>query len=223
MIIARTHITAHDKALGALTTVALIGLFSLPIVMPIAGCSSSSKRSTADKMMDEINPAIAYAQRQKAEAIEHYNIASELHAEGKNIEAIAEYRKSLELNQKFYPSWNNMGQLLMSEGNFNDAVSAFRIASGLELEDPRPEYNIGLVYQKLGWEEDAFEHFQTALEREPHFIPALRGIIKSANALGLGNEQIMEYIRTAQLHDSDEAWRDYFRKQHYRVQALMDN
>ncbi len=197
-------------ALGAMTA------------LPMHGCSSPSPR-TDGTPVSEINPAIAYSQRQRARALEHYSAASALHADGKPDEALSEYRKALELDDKLYGAWNNMGQLLMSQGNFADAVSAYKIASGIEPSDPRPEYNIGLVYQKVGWAQDSFEHFQNALSRDPHYIPALRGAIRSAEMLGKGDPQILSYIRNAQLRETDEQWIAYLSTQYYRVEAYIAN
>ncbi len=190
--------------------------------LPMHGCSSSSPRTDGARI-SEINPAIAYSQRRRTEALKHYNAASKLHADGKPDKALGEYRQALELDDKLYGAWNNMGQLLMDQGNFADAVSAYKIASGLEPTDPRPEYNIGLVYQKVGWAQDSFEHFQNALDRDPNYIPALRGIIRSAEMLGKGDAQILEYIRNAQLRETDEQWRSYFSSQYYRVEAYITN
>lgn len=190
--------------------------------VPLAGCTSTSSRSGASAQ-SEINPALAYSQRRKAEALEHYSAASQLHLDGLTDEALGEYRKALELDGKLYAAWNNMGQLLMAEGNYADAVSAYQIASGIEPTDPRPEYNIGLAYQQVGWARDSYKHFENALSRDPNYLPALRGLIRSAEMLGMGDTDIMSYIRNAQLRETDEQWREYFTTQYYRVQALIDN
>jgi len=209
------------KSIARTTTpaVALAALLALP-----AGCSSTPASSPATgSSLQEINPAIAYAQRNHQEAMAHYTTASQLHLDGKDEQALGEYRQALELDNKVYPAWNNMGELLMSQGNYADAVSAFEIASGIEPADPRPEYNIGVAYQKVGWAKDSFTHFETALERDPNYLPALRGLIRSAEMLDLGNEQILGSIRNAQLRETDEQWRSYFSTQYDRVKAMLKN
>jgi len=191
------------------------------VAAPLLGCSSTSTR-TPKGGIEEINPAIAYSQRQRQEALEHYNAASQLHTDGKHVEALGEYRKALELDDQLYAAWNNMGQLLMEQGKNSDAVAAYQIAARLEITDPRPEYNIGLVYQRVGWAKDSYAHFKTAIARDPNYIPALRGLISSAELLGLGDEQILEYIRNAQLRETDVRWRDYFSTQYFRVEAMVN-
>lgn len=192
------------------------------IALPMQGCTSSTPRTNSSSL-SEIDPAIAYSMRQHEEAIKHYNAASQFHSDGMTDEALGEYRKALELDDMLYAAWNNMGQLLMAQGNYSDAVAAYKIASGIELADPRPEYNIGLVYQKVGWAQDSYNHFKNAIERDPNYRPALRGLIRSAEMLGKGDLQILEYIRTAQLRETDEQWIAYLSTQYYRVEAYIAN
>lgn len=186
----------------------------------ITGCSNNQSRSNSDTL-SEMNPAIAYSKRRHAEALQHYQTASALHLDDQPEEALAQYRKALELDNKLYAAWNNMGQLLMEQKNYADAVSAFKVASGLESSDPRPQYNMGIAYQRLGWGKDSFEHFEAALERDSNYLPALRGAIRAADMLGAGTEPILGYIKTAQLRETDDEWRDYLSTQYYRVQALV--
>ena len=163
---------------------------SLMLSGALCGCAStqSTKESSS---ISEINPTLAHSQRQRQQALEHYNAASALHVDGDTDEALSEYRKAIELNNKLYAAWNNMGQLLLAKGNYSDAVSAYKIASGLEPTDPRPEYNIGLAYQRVGWAQDSITHFENALDRDENYMPALHGIIRSAEMLGIGDPKIM--------------------------------
>lgn len=216
-----TSSTNHLNRRATRTTISLC-LLAAGIALPTIGCSSTSTRSGSGPNINEIDPAMAYARQRHADALEHYNTASALHLEDKPDEALAEYRKALELDDKLFAAWNNMGQLLMAQGNNNDAKMAYQIASGLEPTDPRPEYNIGIIYQRLGWANESYEHFETALARDANYLPALHGLIRSAEMLGTGNPEIMNYIRTAQLRETDDQWQKYLSTQFYRVQALID-
>lgn len=198
-----------------------MSLLGLTFVIPLSACSSTSSRG-GDRV-NEIDPAIAYKRRQRAEAREHYQLATELAQEGKNDEALEEYRAALELDDQLYAAWNNMGQLLMNERNYADAVAAFQIAAGIEPTDPRPLYNTGLAYQRVGWASDAYASYERALSRDPLYLPAMRGLVRSAEMLGSSSIQLRETIKQAQLRENDEQWRDYFRAQYDRVELLLDS
>lgn len=197
-------------------------LGTLCVAMMLPACSGTSSRSNSGTA-GEIDPALAYARRQRAEAREHYTLATKLAADGKEDEALAEYRKALELDDKLYAAWNNMGQLLMGQKNYADAVAAFQIAANIEPTDPRPHYNIGLAYQRVGWAQDAYHSYEQSLSRDSNYIPAMRGLTRSAEMLGSGDRALLEVIKQAQLRERDEQWRDYFRAQYQRVETLIAN
>lgn len=187
----------------------------------LPACSTSSARSRSGNV-NEIDPALAYSRRQRELAREHYAKALELSAEGETEAALDEYRNALELDDQLYAAWNNMGQLLMDKGNYADAVAAFQIAAGIEPTDPRPLYNTGLAYQRVGWGNDAYTSYERALSRDPNYLPAMRGLVRSAEMLGSANTKLLQVIKEGQLQERDEQWRDYFRAQHDRVQVLLD-
>jgi len=160
--------------------------------------------------------------RNRARAMELFNEASRLHEKGDADAALEKYRASIEADDTFSAAWNNLGQILMSRRNYADAVAAFRVAGDLQPSDPRPEYNIGLAYQTIGWGEESYEHFERALERDANYLPALRGVVRSAEMIGRGTPRVLEHIRNARLRETDERWRDYFDRQHFRVQKLIE-
>lgn len=197
----------------------VVMLISFAAVMP--ACTSSPARDRSGQA-GEIDPALAYSRRQREQAREHYAAALEFSAKGKTEEALAEYRSALELDDQLYAAWNNMGQLLMDKGNYADAVAAFQIAAGIEPTDPRPLYNTGLAYQRVGWASDAYTSYERALTRDPNYLPAMRGLARSAEMMGSSSTRLLQVIKEAQLQERDEQWRNYFRAQYDRVQTLLD-
>lgn len=188
----------------------------------LPACSSASSRGGQGNI-NEVDPALAYSRRQREEARTHYAKALKLSGEGKDEAALDEYRAALELDDELYAAWNNMGQLLMDKGNYADAVAAFQIAAGIEPTDPRPLYNTGLAYQRVGWASDAYTSYERALQRDRNYLPAMRGLTRSAEMLGSANPKLLQTIREAQLQERDEQWRDYFRAQYDRVELLLED
>jgi len=207
------------NAKSLLIRAALGGLAAVPLQM--VACSAPSARPGNDALT-EIDPAIEYARRQRREALEAYQRAAKLHADGEYERALEVYRQALDLDDQLYAAWNNMGQLLMLKGNYSDAVGAYQIAAELEPTDPRPVYNIGLAYQQVGWAQDAHRSFDMALERDKNYIPALRGLVRSAELAGMGDRELLAKIKRAMLIENEEEWREYFLGQSFRVQAMVN-
>lgn len=190
--------------------------------LALGACSSSPARDRSGGL-DEIDPAMQIQRQNRAEAREHYADATRLHKDGKYEDALEEYRTALEYDDQLYAAWNNMGQLLMEKRNYADAVSAFQIAASIEPTDPRPLYNIALAYQRVGWAADAYDSYEKALQRDPYYLPAMRGLARSAEMTGDGDRYLLETIKQAQLRESDEQWRTYFNEQYGRVETLLDS
>ena len=197
-------------------TTRTIGALSIACLLTLAGCGSSGDQSR------EPAPTIERT-NDRALAIQRFNDASRAHERGDHEKALELYKSSINADNTFFAAWNNMGQLMMDQKNYADAVSAFKVASDLQPSDPRPEYNIGLAYQTIGWGDESFNHFELALERDAKYLPALRGIVRSAEMLGRGDQVVREYIRSAMLRESDPQWRAYFERQRFRVEKTMED
>ncbi|MFK7759205.1 MAG: tetratricopeptide repeat protein [Phycisphaerales bacterium] len=200
-----------------ITAVCSITLLS---TLAMTGCSTPNQRDRADQTDSEITQT--YNPRARAMALELFREASQLHEDGKNEQALAKYRESIETDNTIFAAWNNMGQLLMQQKNYADAVAAFKVASDLQQTDPRPDYNIGLAYQTIGWGEESLTHFQISLDRDSNYLPSIRGVVRSAEMLGKGDQQILEFIRNGQLRETNQQWREYFDRQRFRVEKLID-
>ncbi len=199
-----------------------LAAFTLLGAPAMTGCSSPDRTWDTNTTKAASDPVDAYKQRSRTEAITLFNQASQHHENGDFEKALVKYRESIQRDNTIFAAWNNMGQLLMQEKNYADAVSAYKIASDLQLTDPRPDYNIGLAYQIIGWGDESFIHFDRSLDRDPNYLPSLRGIVRSAEMLGTGDQRILEFIRSGQLRENDDQWREYFDRQRFRVEKLIE-
>lgn len=135
--------------------------------------------------------------------------------------AIALYQKSLEQSRDLFFVWNNLGLLLMEQENYTDAAEMFKSAGDLAPEDPRPYYNIGLIYQRAVYDEKAMEYFIKSLERDPKYLPSLRGAIISAKRLDISDEPSLTRVRTALLIETDPQWRKIGTTEQLRIEGTM--
>ncbi|MEZ6244047.1 MAG: tetratricopeptide repeat protein [Phycisphaerales bacterium] len=197
-MVRRTRVVAASLMLGA-AAVAL-------------GCASSARPR---------DPAMISPERRHSEAVKAAGEAEKLANSGRIDEAIAKYQEALAMAGDLQGAWNNLGELYMRRGDYADAVSAFGVAADLVPTDPRPLYNSGLVYQKVGWAKDAMEQYARALERDPSMQDALRGHTVAADMLAYADQKTLDYIRRGLLREKDPTWRAFFERQRFRVEAQM--
>jgi tetratricopeptide (TPR) repeat protein len=196
-----------------LLLIAAVGLAGL------CGCTSSPKLADRSANTAEL---IDQSAKRRAEAIRLAQEAERFETTDRP-RAIETYREALSLDDTMHNAWNNLGLLLMEDGNYADAVAAFKVAADLMPVDPRPPYNIGLAYQRNGWGEEAYRNFAMALERDPSHLPSMRGYVRAVEMTGRADDRTVQIIRSAMMRETDEEWKAYFQRQRYRVEAMMDS
>ena len=135
--------------------------------------------------------------------------------------AVALYQKSLDQSRDLFFVWNNLGLLLMEQENYTEAAELFKSAADLAPADPRPFYNIGLIYQKAVYDEKALDYFLKSLDRDPKYLPSLRGAIISGKRLDISDEPSLTRVRTALLIETDPQWRRIFQTEQFRIEGTM--
>ncbi|MCC6659299.1 MAG: tetratricopeptide repeat protein [Phycisphaerales bacterium] len=147
--------------------------------------------------------------------------AEDARKSGNNDRAIDLNRQSITAYPDLAFAWNNLGALLMGKQQNMDAVAAFKRAAELTPEDPRPVANIGLVYSRLGWAQKALEYYLKALDRDPRFVPALRGSVGATKVLALADDAALTRVRTALMADTDPDWRRIYEMEQSRIDGQL--
>jgi len=92
-------------------------------------------------------------------------------------EAVAEYRKAIEMNPQAPDLHFRLGRAILLARHDPDslakATAAFRDELKLNPEDAACEFQLGQIAQVEGNKADAKAHFEEALKRAPHFVAAL--------------------------------------------------
>jgi len=138
----------------------------------------------------------AMFQRTPASYRVHELSAEIFEVQNRYSDAIAEYRKAIELNPKAPDLHFRLGRALLLESHnqetLDQAASEFRLELQLNPEDGACEFQLGQIAQVKGNADDARAHFERAIELSPHFIQALI-------ALGKMNTQAKRYPQAIEL------------------------
>lgn len=129
------------------------------------------------------------------------------------MQAVREYRE-------FPAAWTNLGLLMMEKEQYLQAAEAFNVAADLAPSDPRPLYNLGLLYDTRGYLRESRGYYERALERDDNFLPALRGAIRCDSLLNEGSVQTLRWLERALMLEQDEKWREWMRLQRARIESL---
>jgi len=87
-------------------------------------------------------------------------------------EAMAAYRRALELDASLPDAHLNLGRLLHERGETAEAESHYRQALAVRPDDATAAFNLGVALQDLGRLRDAARAYETALASEPGYADA---------------------------------------------------
>lgn len=143
-------------------------------------------------------------------------------AKGEYAEAETLSRRALDLNSELPGVWNNLGVSLMEQERYMDAAQALKRAADLAPADPTPCENLGLVYYRAGFDEDALRWYSESLSRDPNWLPSIRGAVACATRLNRADDATRERIRRGLMLETEPQWREIFERQRLRVETQLD-
>lgn len=135
-------------------------------------------------------------------------------------DAADKYRQALRLYREFPQAWCNLGVLMMEQNRYVEASEAFSTAAQIDSDDPRPLYNLGLLYDRRGYLREARGYYEQAIERDPNYLDALRGAIRADSLLNEGSMQTLRWLERALMLEQDRKWLEWMRLQKARIESL---
>ena len=86
--------------------------------------------------------------------------------------AITYYNNALKSNQDNLFVYNGLGKYYMRQGQFKDAITAFREIIIRDMDAPETMYQIAECYLEMDSIDKAYLHFDMAIESDPLFVEA---------------------------------------------------
>lgn len=185
----------------------------LAVGMTTGACAG--KRRSRTVVLEGVRPA----GERLAEAQSLAQRAQRQSERDKPAEAINLYRDALRVYDDFPAAWNNLGVLLMAQERYLEAADAFAYASERAPSDPRPAFNLALTWERASYLDEALTHYRRALDRDPRYLPAIRGAVRAEQVLGVATDASADRLRTGLLMERDPVWRAFFEKERIRVEA----
>jgi tetratricopeptide (TPR) repeat protein len=103
----------------------------------------------------------------RSRAITETNLGTALQEDGRMDEAIARYRRALEIQPDYVPAFNNLGVALRASGRTDDAIRAYRAGLALRGDYPDLHYNLANALLAIDRPDEAAEHFRQATKGAP--------------------------------------------------------
>ena len=138
----------------------------------------------------------------------HNNLGFALMAEGRSDEAMAHWRRAVEINPDFAEADHNLGLAAASHGHFDEAVSLYRKALKTGPDDARIHNNLGVALYTLGLPEEAIAEYRKALELEADFTEAHCNLGNALAAAGELDQALSHYQEATRIKPDNRQARD---------------
>lgn len=100
------------------------------------------------------------------------NLGNDLLPAGKTDEALALFRRELELAPGLAESYCNLANALTQKGQMDDALAQYEKALTLEPGLPEAHFNLANAFRQIGRMPEAIEHYRKAVELKPGYAEA---------------------------------------------------
>ena len=100
------------------------------------------------------------------------NLGAAYYGKGMYDEAIAEYKKALEINPNDIAAHNNLGGAYSHKGMHDEAIAEHKKALDINPNDAEAHNNLGGAYYEKGMYDEAIAEFKKALEINPNYADA---------------------------------------------------
>jgi len=129
----------------------------------------------------------------------HNNLGNVLKDQGKLDQALACYRRALELKPDYALAHNNLGLVLSGQGNLDGAVACYRRATELKPDFAEAHNNLGTALMHLGKLDEAVASFRRALELKPDYTEAHNNLGNAFEHQGKLDEAVACFRRALEL------------------------
>jgi protein O-mannosyl-transferase len=133
----------------------------------------------------------------------HYNLGIILLSKDKTDEAIAHFRRAVEIYPGATEAWNNLGQALFKKGEKKEAIAQFRRALEVDSNHDLARCNLATALAEVGQLDEAADQYRQVLQREPDLVMAHNALAVTLDRLGHTEEAIAEYRRVLKSEPAD--------------------
>lgn len=131
--------------------------------------------------------------------LQYYNLAFELQSQNKFAEAIAFYRKAIEIKDDYFKAHNNLAVLLAQKGKLQDAANHFAKALEIKPLDVSVQNNLGSALASMNRVDEALAHFETALKIDPTNITTHYNLAITFESQRMIEKAVIHYSQILQI------------------------
>ena len=135
----------------------------------------------------------------RSRAITETNLGVALHEDGRFDDAVARYRRALQIQPDYVPAFNNLGVTLRAQGKVDEAIRVYD--DGLRVRDDYPDlhYNLANALLQVNRADEAAVHLRRAGDGDPESAGVHNNLGAALAERGHFQEATVEFGRALAL------------------------
>ncbi len=129
----------------------------------------------------------------------YFSMGEILAGQGLVCEAIAQYRKALQINSGYAEAHNNLGAILCQQGRTAEGIAHFDTAIKIQPNYVSAHYNLGNAMAQQGDWGSAIDQFRSALDNNPKCAEVYNNLASVLFFSGKPDESIAHYHQALEL------------------------
>ncbi|MEO0101381.1 MAG: tetratricopeptide repeat protein [candidate division WOR-3 bacterium] len=150
--------------------------FLMPFILFYLGAMALNLWSRLPIYQDDFTLMAVMAKEDPKNYLPHIQLGGKYLKEGKLDEAIAEFKKAVELKPNDAEGYARLANVLLEKGRIKEAIQEYEKANRLKPLDPIIKNNLGVAYQELGDLAQAEKFYREALALKPDLSLALNNL-----------------------------------------------
>lgn len=159
----------------------------------------AARRREAGDGSGALDACLAAVGASPTEPAGHFHLAEMLQAAGRQDEARAAYRRTLDLDPSYAHAFRTRGPYLLRRGRLREADAAYREALALDPDDSHARLGLARVAMKERRPADALRLAEQSLAARPEAVDGWRTVAEARARLGLRTAAIHAYERAMVL------------------------
>ena len=161
--------------------------------------ADAARRREAGDNPGALDACLAAVAAAPAEPAAHFHLAQLLQAAGREDEARAAYRRTLERDPSYAHAFMTRGPYLYRRGRLREAEAAYSEALALDPDDSHAHLGLAMVAMKGRYPADARRHAERSLAARPEAVDGWRTLAEALARLGERAAAIQAYGRALRL------------------------
>ena len=175
------------------------GAFAVVMALLLAALMASAWRQTSYWQDSETlwTHALSCTSRNP---VAHNNLGAAMKRQGRVDEAIAQYRKALEIRPDHVEALNNLGNALAGRGRVDEAIAQYQKALAIRTDHVEALNNLGNALAGRGRVDEAIAQYQKALAVNPEHAEAHNNLGVALSDRGRADEAMAQYQKTLEIN-----------------------